>query len=291
MMAIPAGELRGPAAFQPGEPDTLRDLKVLMAPVDFKVAVTGTSSGVGVSTFTLNLALALRHMNLERSDWEVPRPPKIGILDLGGSAFPQRLGSNPHTLERRGPRFLPARGIGDIKVVSFDMFMGDRFREGMAGLRDWRAVQRSLAQVEWEGLDLLLIEFPPGIEVVEDLSEVLPPIDGGLIVSRPGEKERERIRRIWRFFDASSTPAIGLISNMEGRFGGESVEDLGRTFGIPIRVGIPFEPALKGIRAGSVAHILTGEKSKVSRIFFDLSGDLVDYLLWLQDEHEQEDDS
>ncbi|MFQ5883306.1 MAG: P-loop NTPase [Candidatus Methylomirabilales bacterium] len=281
-MAIPEREFKEPysAALQLDEPETLKRLKALMAPVEFKVAVTGTKPGIGVSTFTLNLALALRHANSEGLATALQRTPTIGILDLGGSTFPQRLGGDTHGLERRGPRFRPARGPGEVKVVSMDMLMGGRFREGMAGLRDWNVVQGSLGQVDWEELNLLLIEFPSGIEAVEDLSEVLPPIDAALIVTRPGEGERERIRRIWRFFDANSISVICLVSNMEGRFTGEDVEDLGQTFGIPIRVGIPYDRALARVEKGT----------EVSRIFFDLSEDLVDYLVWLHDEHEDEEE-
>ena len=289
-MAIPDREPKNFAALQLDEPETLTRLKTLMAPVEFKVAVTGTRPGVGVSTFTLNLALALRHAQSEGLETDLGRTPRIGILDLGGSTFPHRLGRESRGLERRGMRLRPAPGLEDIKVVSMDMLMGDRFRGGMAGLRDWNVVRESLGQVDWDELDLLLIEFPPGIEAVEDLPEVLPAIDAALIVSRPGDGERERIRRLWRFFDASSTPAIALISNMEGRYKGETVEVLGGTFGIPIRVTIPHEPALATFQAGAAPHILAQKGTEVRRTFFDLSEDLVEYLVWLHDEHEDEEE-
>lgn len=289
-MAIPDRELGIPVALRLDEPETLKQLKALMAPVEFKVAVTGTRPGVGVSTFALNLALALRHGKLEDSDLELARMLTIGILDLGGSIFPQRLGGDSHGLERRGSRFRPARGLGDVKVVTLEMLMGDRFTQGMTGLADWNVVRGPLGQVDWDELDLLLIEFPSGIETVEYLSEVLPPIEASLIVTRPGEGERERIRRIWKYFDLSSTPAIGLVSNMEGRYSGETVEKLGQTFGIPIRVAIPFEPRLATTQPGATPHILAQKGTEVSSTFFDLSEDLVDYLVWLHDEHVQEEE-
>ena len=170
------------------------------------------------------------------------------------------------------------------------MLMGERFTPGMAGLRDWNIVRGSLGQIDWDELDLLLIEFPSGIEAVEDLSEVLLPIDAALIVTRPGVGERERIRSLWKFFDASSVPPIGLVSNMEGRYQGERVEDLGRTFGIPIRVAIPYEPGLGTIQAGTTPYVLAQKGTEVSRTFFDLSEDLLDYLIWLHDEHGDEED-
>ncbi|MFQ5847265.1 MAG: P-loop NTPase [Candidatus Methylomirabilales bacterium] len=287
-MAIPESELRGRTALQLDEPETLRRLKALMAPVEFTVAVTGTRRGVGVSTCTFNLALALRHAKFEGLDTERRRVPTVGILDLGGSSFPQRFGGAPRGLEKRGPRLLPAGGLGGVKVVTLDMVIGEPSREGMASLRDWGPVQRSLGEVEWDGLDLLLIELPAGIEAVEDLSEVLPAIDAALIVSRAGE--RERIRRLWQFFDASSTPAIGLVSNMEGRSSGENVEGLGQTFGIPIRVAIPYEPALATIEAETAPYVLTHKETKVSQAFYHLSEHLVEYLVWLHDEHGDEED-
>lgn len=289
-MAIPDRELSSPVALRLDESETLKQLRALMAPVEFKAAVTGTRPGVGVSTFTLNLALALRHGKLEDSHFELDRPPTIGILDLGGSNFPQRLGGDTRGLERRGLRFRPARGLGDVKVVTLEMLMGEHFTPGMAGLRDWNIVRGSLGQIDWDELDLLLIEFPPGIEAAENLSEVLPPIEAVLIVTRPGDGERERIRRIWKYFDLSSTPAIGLVSNMEGQYTGETVEELGQTFGIPIRVAIPYEARLATTQPGATPHILAQKGTEVSRTFFDLSEDLVDYLIWLHDEHEDEED-
>lgn len=289
-MATPEKELGSLVALRLDEPETLTRLKALLAPVEFKVAVTGTRPGVGVSTFTLNLALALRYAQSEGRDTELARMPTIGILDLGGSTFPQRLQGGTADLERRGSRLRPARGLRDVKVVTMEMLRDGRFPQGMMGLRDWNNVQQSLVQVDWDELDLLLIEFPAGIEAVEDLSVVLPPMDAGLIISQPGDAERARIRNLWKSFDASSIPAIGLVSNMEGRYNGASVEELGQTFGIPIRVGIPYEPALADLRVGTAPYILAHKETEVSKVFFDLSQDLVDHLVWLHDEHGDEED-
>jgi len=102
--------------------------------------------------------------------------------------------------------------------------------------------------------------------------------------------DRKRIRKIWRFFDMRSTPAIALISNMEGQYTGETSEELGQTFGIPIRATIPHEPALASIQAGTTPYLLAQKGTEVRRTFFDLSEDLVEYLVWLHDEHEDEED-
>ncbi len=87
-----------------------------------------------------------------------------------------------------------------------------------------------------------------------------------------------------------STPAIAVISSMEGRYTGETVEALGGTFRIPIRVVIPHEPALASIQAGTTPYLLAQKGTEVRRTFFDLSEDLVEYLVWLHDEHEDEED-
>jgi Mrp family chromosome partitioning ATPase len=285
VMAIP-----GTVGLHLDDPETLRRLKALMAPVEFKVGVAGTRPGVGVSTLTLNLALAMRQVQSADLESEPKSIATVGILDLGGSQFPERLGPLSRRLKRAGRQPLPVNGFENVKVVTLQMLMGNRFGQGMANLRDWSIVQKSLAQVDWNGIGLLLIEFPSGIEMSDDLSEVLPPIDAGLIVSRPEAGERERIRRIWKFLDTSGIPAIGLVSNMEGRYRGETVEDLGQTFGIPIRVTIPYEPMLATTHAGAAPYILAKKGTKVGRTFLDVSEDLVDYLVWLHDEHEQEED-
>jgi len=264
----------GTQPFWVDEPATLTRLKQLMARIEYKIAVTGTLPGAGVSTFTLNLGRALRHATQGSHG-----PGGIGILDLGGSPFPRRLATRSAGLKQTGSSLAPARGVDEIKVVPYDLLMGDQFVQGMPGLREWRQVQGALGEVDWRGLDLLMIELPSDIDTVGDLSEVLPPIDGALIVSSGGQRERERIRSLRNFFDASTTPAVGLFANDQGESQGEDVEILGRTFGIPLRATIPFDSALASGRGHHRPAVLA-----------DVAEDLVDYLIWLHDEHEQEED-
>ncbi|MFQ5848026.1 MAG: P-loop NTPase [Candidatus Methylomirabilales bacterium] len=262
-----------PAArsLQVDEPESLRRLKAAMAPVQFKVAITGTERGAGVSTVAVNLALALARADRDGHAGAVQKKPQMGILHLGVA-----------------PK--PALDPAGMKVLSLETLLGGPLALQTGVSTDWRVVQESLTRVDWKGIDFLLVELPFGIGIVGDFSELFPAMDAACIVTLPTEGARDRIRRAWKFFDASSIPVIGLVSNMEGRFKGEEVEDLGQTFGIPLRVGLPHEPALATIQAGAAPYILANREAKVSRAFFDLADDLVDYLFWLRDEGDQEEE-
>lgn len=248
--------------FTIAETDSLRRLKAGMVHVEYKVALAGTARGVGVSTVATNLALALRQASREGEEDALLGNPRIGILHLDA-------GSKPN-LDRLG-----------IAVLS---------SETNSGGTDWRLVQESLATVDWKKLDVLLVELPVGIEGVGDLSEVFPTLDAAVIVTLPSGRPRDRIRTLWKFFDASAVPVIGLVTNMEGRFTGEDVEELGRTFGIPIRVSIPYESALAVEGSHDDPYVLARRDTHASQTLFGFSEDLADYLIWLHDEHEQEED-
>lgn len=272
---------RAARPLQVDEPESLRRLKAKMARVRFKVAITGTERRAGVSTVAVNLALALAQADQDGHDGALQKNPKIGILDLDMAGHPAPRIPAPE---------LPSLDPWGVTVVSLRNLLGDRLFSQRAVVKDWGVVQETLARMDWAGVDFLLIELPAGIEAVSDLCEVLPAIDASLLVTLFTEGARDRIRRVWKFFDASSIPVIGLVSNMEGPFNGEGVESLGQTFGIPLRVGIAHEPALATIQGGAVPHILANREAKVSRAFFDLADDLVDYLFWLRDEGDQEEE-
>ena len=84
-------------------------------------------------------------------------------------------------------------------------------------------------------------------------------------------------------------PVIGLVLNMRGTFNNGEVNELARRFGIPISIDIPFEPKLSAVQVGRIPHILGNKETRVGRAFFELSQELVEYLFWLHDEHDDEE--
>ncbi len=259
------------------EPEDLTKLKKAMAPVEFKVGVFGTAAGVGVSTVTRNLAAALRNVDREGDGSEAPGKRTIGILGLGGAPDTDNSGNH-----RARESWVSAPGLDGLKLASLEMPTRGSLTE------DWGTLRTSLGRIDWTGVDLLLIEFPPHMEQAGDLSELLPAIDAGLIVSLPSGEEQERIRKIWRFLDSSNIAGIGLISNKERFRRGDRVEALGRMFGIPLRLALPYRSALAGTQTNP--DVLAHKDTIMGKDFSDFSEDLLDYLVWLHDEQEQEED-
>jgi ATP-binding protein involved in chromosome partitioning len=206
--------------------------------------------GVGKSSVTINLAVALAQLGLQ-----------VGVLDadIYGPSIPIMLG-----LRRLSPRTNPS-SEGKEKVIPFSKFgikaMSIGFFMEEARSVVWRgpmlhgALQKMLQDVEWGNLDLLLIDLPPGTgDVPISLSQLLQ-IQGALIVTTPQEVAMLDAIKAINSFDQLKIPLIGIIENMSGFtipgtdevchiFGEGKGKELARRFEIPFLGSIPLNPSI-----------------------------------------------
>ena len=207
--------------------------------------------GVGKSSVTVNLAIALAQLGL-----------KVGVLDadIYGPSIPIMLG-----LRRLSPRVTPS-AEGKEKIIPFSKFgiqaMSIGFFIEEARSVVWRgpmlhgALQKMLVDVEWDNLDLLLIDLPPGTgDVPISLSQLLQ-IEGALVVTTPQEVAMLDAIKAINSFDQLKIPLIGIIENMSGFtvpgtnevhhiFGEGKGKELARRFEAPFLGSIPLIPAIR----------------------------------------------
>ena len=185
-------------------------LKVRMSKVKHKIAVISGKGGVGKSLVTVNLAMAFAiqgHVN------------KVGVLDadIHGPCVPKMLGMKGQRLPVGPPGAFPAIGPMGIKVVSMDFLLPDESPVIWRGPLKMGVIRQFLTDIVWGDLDFLFIDLPPGTGD-EPLSviQLLPELDGVIIVTIPSEVSRDVVKKAVTFARTVGAPVIGIIENMSG---------------------------------------------------------------------------
>lgn len=168
------------------------------------IAVTSGKGGVGKSSMTANLAVALAAQGL-----------KVGVLDadIYGFSIPRMLGitTDPQSIDGM---IVPPIGTDGVKVISIGMFVPEGQPIIWRGPMLHRALQQFLADVFWGDLDVLLIDMPPGTgDVAISIAQLLPNAEI-LIVTTPQIAAAEVAERSGSIATQTHQRVIGVIENM-----------------------------------------------------------------------------
>lgn len=186
-------------------------LKIRMSKVKHKIAVISGKGGVGKSLVTVNLAMAFALQS---------HAYKVGVLDadIHGPCVPKMLGMKGQRLQVGPPGAFPAVGPMGIKVVSMDFLLpSDESPVIWRGPVKMGVIRQFLSEIVWGDLDFLFIDLPPGTGD-EPLSviQLLPELDGVIIVTTPSEVSRDVVKKAVTFARMVGAPIIGIIENMSG---------------------------------------------------------------------------
>lgn len=186
-------------------------LRAKMNKIKHKVAVISGKGGVGKSTVTANLAVAFAmHGHADR----------VGILDadIHGPSIPKILGLAGQRLQTGPPGVFPAAGPLRIKVVSMDFLLPDENAPVIwRGPLKMTAIRQFLSDIMWGDLDILFIDLPPGTgDEPLSVAQLLPELDGVIIVTIPSEVSRVVVKKAVTFARRLGMPVIGVVENMSG---------------------------------------------------------------------------
>lgn len=219
------------------------------------VAVSSGKGGVGKSSLSANLALAIAAQGL-----------RVGLLDadIWGFSIPRILGLGGERLEA-GPdgKIIPAESHG-LRVVSTGLLLDDEDTALMwRGLMLSKALEQFLRDVAWpEDLDYLLLDMPPGTgDVQMALARLLPQAEM-VVVTTPQLAAQKVAARVADMARRSHMPVIGVVENMSGfttpdgrhypLFGSGGGEALAADLGVELLGAVPIDPQVaEGGDAGS----------------------------------------
>lgn len=227
-----------PAAKAPPKPTPLPGVRHV-------IAVASGKGGVGKSTTTINLALALQELGLS-----------VGIMDadIFGPSLPMLVGLNQKP-EAIDGIIQPLKAYG-LKLMSIGFMIDVDQPVVWRGPRVMGATQQILKDVAWGPLDVLVVDMPPGTGDVQLTMVQQAPLSGAVIVSTPQDLALIDARKGLAMFQKVDVPILGIVENMtsficphcDGEshiFGHGGAADTAKQLGCDFLGGIPLEMSVR----------------------------------------------
>lgn len=218
----------------------------MVDPTTRVIAVGSGKGGVGKSSISVNLAIALRMAGF-----------KVGLLDadIWGFSVPRMLGTDARLEADADRKIVPARVQG-IQVVSTGLLVDTEETALMwRGLMLSKALEQFLRDVAWDrDLDYLVLDMPPGTgDVQMALSRLLPQAEM-IVITTPQKAAQKVAARIADMARRSYMPVVGVIENMSGfttedgrhydLFGKGGGDELAADLGVPLLARVPLDPLI-----------------------------------------------
>ena len=217
----------------------------MVSPLTRVVAVGSGKGGVGKSSLSANLALALADAGF-----------RVGLLDadIWGFSIPRMLGAGGARLEAGDDRKIRPIEAGGIQLVSTGLMLDDEDTALMwRGLMLSKALEQFLKDVAWDPeLDYLILDMPPGTgDIQMALSRLLPQAEM-VVVTTPQLAAQKVAARVADMARRSYMPVVGVIENMSGfttedgrhyaLFGTGGGRRLAEDLGVPLIARVPLDP-------------------------------------------------
>lgn len=213
------------------------------------IAVGSGKGGVGKSTTAVNLALAL-----------AAEGAKVGILDadIYGPSIPTMLGLSGRPDSPDGKSITPMQAHG-IEAMSIGLLVEQDTPMIWRGPMATSALSQLLNDTNWggqDGLDILVLDLPPGTGDIQLTLAQKIPVAGAVIVTTPQEVATLDARKSLKMFEKVEVPVLGLVENMavhvcsqcghaEHLFGQGGGERMAVQYGVPLLGSLPLEVGIR----------------------------------------------
>ncbi|NBT58158.1 iron-sulfur cluster carrier protein ApbC [bacterium] len=246
-------------------PGTTQSNRIALPSVKNVIAIASGKGGVGKSTVTINLSMAL-----------AAEGARVGLLDadIYGPSVPLMMGTVDAKPESKDKRVIPIERSG-VKMMSMGYLIPPGEPVVWRGPMVHGALTQFLNQVEWGDLDYLLIDMPPGTGDAQLTISQSAPLSGAIIVTTPQEVSLIDARKGLKMFQNVKVPILGVIENMSGFVCGHCQEvtpifrqgggqKIAQEAGVELLGTIPLDPKLAETSDLGHPMVLSNPDSEVS---------------------------
>ncbi|WP_426000538.1 P-loop NTPase [Caulobacter sp. DWR1-3-2b1] len=274
MQAADPHHARGPSSLPAAGAEKLPGIRHI-------VAIGSGKGGVGKSTVSVNLALALQQLG-----------GRIGLVDADilGPSIPGMLGiptGQPPAQTPEG-RIIPAERHG-LKVISMGMLTGDDNPAVLRGPMVGKYLKLFVAGVQWGPLDYLILDLPPGTGDTQLTLAQSMPLSGAVIVTTPQDVSLKIARRGLRMFEKVQVPILGIVENMRTftcPHCGESTdifrngggERMSQELSVPFLGALPLDPAVVACGDAGRPIVVDQPKSVSAQVYAAIAAALAEQL-------------
>ena len=250
-----------------------------IANVKHVIAVASGKGGVGKSTVAANIASALK-----------TKGHKVGILDLDiyGPSLPTLFGVTEQPYLTQDERIAPLEKYG-MKLMSFGNILGDDSPVIWRGPMVAKMVDQFLNGIDWQELDFLILDLPPGTGDVQLTLVQKIAITGAVIVTTPQKLALEDVKKGANMFRKVDASVLGIVENMSyfkcphcgeptdvfSHGGGESES---RRLEVPLLGKIPLEPDVMETSDEGHPVVLSRPESSSAKAFMAMTENLMEQL-------------
>ena len=245
------------------------------------VAIASGKGGVGKSTTTVNVALAMAKAGF-----------KVGVLDADIYGPSQGLmlgiaeGNHPETMEEKW--FVPIQAHG-VSVMSMAFLVDANSPMVWRGPMAAGALQQMLLQTNWGELDYLFVDMPPGTGDIQLTLCQKAQVSGAVIVTTPQDLALLDARKGIEMFNKVKVPVLGIVENMsthvcsqcnheEAIFGAGGGEALAQEYGTDLLASLPLSMAIRVLVDGGTPTVVAEPQSAAAHTYVKLAHSLVSKL-------------
>ena len=246
------------------------------------IAVTSGKGGVGKSSVSVNLALALQAQGA-----------RVGILDadIYGPSIPHMLGA-PHQRPTSpdNQHITPIKAYG-LSANSIGFLMDEDNATIWRGPMASSALSQLLNETLWDSLDYLVIDMPPGTGDIQlTLSQQIP-VTGAVVVTTPQDIALLDAVKGVSMFERVSVPVLGIVENMsmhicsncghhEAIFGTGGAEKMAQKYNVKVLGQLPLNIQVRQDLDAGKPTVVAAPDSEIAKSFLDLAEKVSTELYW-----------